>query len=285
MGLIWDGATSWTQPFTLPALALAMTLSTTAITGSVFRSPRRLVGPGLSGVVLSYIVLTGVILGLSVMLVHDPDFWVGFVVMAAVPPAVAVVPFTVPLGGNVTYSLLGAMGGYLAALVVAPAITIGIMGAGFVDPWKLFSILLQLVLLPLAVSRVLVWTGVSHRIDHLKGTAINWSFFVVVYTVVGVNRTVFLSDPLSLWPVAMVIGASTFGLAWGIERWGRRMEVAGETLISLMLLGTLKNYGLAAGLCLALFNHKAAVPAAVANVFLIPYVIWLGAKTRGSGRR
>ena len=34
IGLAWGGATSWTEPLTLPGLALVMTLSTMGISGS-----------------------------------------------------------------------------------------------------------------------------------------------------------------------------------------------------------------------------------------------------------
>jgi BASS family bile acid:Na+ symporter len=43
-----------------------------------------------------------------------------------------------------------------------------------------------------------------------------------------------------------------------------------------VLLGTLKNYGLAGGISLAFFGNDSALPAAVSTVFMIIYVIWLG---------
>jgi BASS family bile acid:Na+ symporter len=53
-----------------------------------------------------------------------------------------------------------------------------------------------------------------------------------------------------------------------------------KTLISLVLLGTLKNYGLAGGMALALFSEKTSVPATVSSVFMIVYIIWLEYKKR-----
>ena len=47
-----------------------------------------------------------------------------------------------------------------------------------------------------------------------------------------------------------------------------------------MLLGTLKNYGIAGGLALTLFSRKTALPAAVSSVFMIVYIIWLDLKKR-----
>jgi BASS family bile acid:Na+ symporter len=51
---------------------------------------------------------------------------------------------------------------------------------------------------------------------------------------------------------------------------------------SLVLLGTIKNYGLAAGIALALFGEQTALPATVSSIFMFVYVIWLGLKGRWS---
>jgi bile acid:Na+ symporter, BASS family len=42
-----------------------------------------------------------------------------------------------------------------------------------------------------------------------------------------------------------------------------------------VLLGTLKNYGLAGGLALSFFDTKTALPSTVSVVFMIIYIIWL----------
>jgi hypothetical protein len=41
---------------------------------------------------------------------------------------------------------------------------------------------------------------------------------------------------------------------------------------SLVLLGTLKNYGIAGGLDLTLFRRKTALPATVSSVLIIVYI-------------
>ena len=86
--------------------------------------------------------------------------------------------------------------------------------------------------------------------------------------------------PLSLAPVAVIAVASTFLLGWGIEEAGNIFRVPRGRVVSLILLGTLKNYGLAGGLSLALFSSHTAVPATVSSVFMIVYIIWLQFKKR-----
>jgi BASS family bile acid:Na+ symporter len=193
---------------------------------------------------------------------------------------VAVIPFTGFLNGNVTFSLIGTLAAYLGALVIMPLIALGFLGTSLVDPVKLSTIMIELILLPLIVSRILIWTGMAARIEPIKGAITNWSFFIVTYTVIGLNREVFLGQPLSLLPVAAIAAASTFLLGWVIERVCLLFRIDPDRIPSLVLLGTLKNYGLAAGLSLALFSKQTAIPATVSVFFLIAYIIWLGFKKR-----
>ena len=279
-GLLWGQAALWTELMTLPALAVIMTLSSIAISGSTFRSPGTLLTPALTGIAMSYAILGSILIGLNHMIIRDEELWRGFVIVAAVPPAVAVIPFTGFLKGNVTFSLIGTLGAYLGALVITPLIALVFLGTSVVDPVRLSTIMIELVLLPVILSRILIWTGMAARIEPIKGTITNWSFFVVTYTVIGLNREVFFSQPLFLLPVAAISGASTFLLGWVIERVCLVFRIDPGTISSLVLLGTLKNYGLASGLSLALFSKQTAVPATVSVFFMIVHIIWLGFKKR-----
>ena len=280
LGLLWGQGAQWTQKIVIPALAAVMTLSTMGVSGDTFRSPRALLGPALAGLGMNYAVLGGVLLGLSALLVHEEPIWAGFILMVAVPPAIAVIPFSFLLDGDSTFSLIATIGCYLGALIIMPLITLGFLGAGFVDRVKLITIMGELILAPLIFSRIFVRSGMSVRIEPVKGAITNWSFFLVTYTIVGLNRGIFLNEPLSLLPAAIIALASTFFLGYVIEGMGRIFRVDPKKITSLVLLGTLKNTGLAAGLALTLFNEKTAVPATVNAIFMIVYIIWLSFKRR-----
>jgi BASS family bile acid:Na+ symporter len=282
-GLVWGEGARWTEGLTLPVLAAIMTLSTMGIRGDVFRYPRDLLVPAFAGIGMSYLLLGGFLLLLSSLLIRDKAIESGFVILASVPPAVAVIPFTLFLKGNSTFSLIGTMGAYLGALVITPLLTLGLLGTGFIDPGKLVIILLELILIPLILSRVLLRTGIAWRIEPIKGAITNWSFFMICYTIVGLNREVFLTQPFTLLPVVIIALTSTFLLGWAIEKVGQTVRIEPSKLTSLVLLGTLKNYGLAGGLALALFNKKTALPATVSAVFLVVYIIWLQLKLRKKG--
>jgi BASS family bile acid:Na+ symporter len=155
-------------------------------------------------------------------------------------------------------------------------------GSGIIDPMKLVVIMLELILLPLIASRLLLRIGMASRLDSIKGPVTNWSFFLLTYTIVGLNRDLILNQPLSLSPVVFIALLSTFLLGWGIEKVATLFHVPKKILTSLVLLGTLKNYGLAGGLALALFSKKTSVPATVSAVFMIVYIIWLEFRVRGN---
>ena len=49
-----------------------------------------------------------------------------------------------------------------------------------------------------------------------------------------------------------------------------------ETIISLILVGAMKNFGLASGILLTLFSEKAAIPSSIMVVFFLSRTLWLG---------
>jgi len=282
IGLFWGKGARWTEPITLPALAIVITLSTIGLPASTFRSYRSLLTPALIGIVMNYFVLGIALLVLNAILIHDEALRMGFILIAAVPPAVAVIPFTFFLRGDETLSLIGTTGGYLGALIIMPVSALLFLGPGFVDATKLAVIMLELILLPVIVSRLLLRIGIASRLNSIRGPITNWSFFLLTYTIVGLNRDLILGQPLSLLPVVVIALASTFLLGWGIKKAGTLLHLPEKVLTSLVLLGTLKNYGLAGGLALALFSKKTSVPATVSAVFMIVYIIWLELKLKGN---
>jgi BASS family bile acid:Na+ symporter len=168
----------------------------------------------------------------------------------------------------------------LAALFLTPLITLTFIGSGFVESGKILTLMVELILIPLLLSRVLLWSKVAERFEPLKGAITNWGFFLVVYTIVGLNRDLFFAQPLAFLPSAFIAFASTFLLGFIIEKTSRFFRVDSQLTTSLVLLGTQKNTGLAAGLALALFSERTAVPATLSTIFMLVYFIWMSFKQR-----
>jgi BASS family bile acid:Na+ symporter len=275
VGLLLPQAARVTQHLVLPALALAMALSTMEIESSVFRRPRSLIYPALLGVIMNYIILGNVIIGMAALMIRDEALWTGFVLLAAVPPAVAVIPFSVFLRGNGLLSLFGTVGAYLGALAIMPLIAFGLLRSTAFDPFKLLIAIFILIVLPLAVSRLLSQRRLKERIEPYRGTITNWSFFVVLYALVGLNRDLILGHTLTFLPVALIAFSTSFILGFLIDWVLGLFHIPKDTRTSLVLLGTLKNQGMSGGLALTLFNQETAIPSAVSTMIMIAYIIWL----------
>ena len=280
LGLFLGHGARGTEKAVLPALALVMTLATLGVSGSAFLSPRKLVIPALAGIALNYGLLGGVILGLSGLLISEEELWEGFVIMTAVPPAVAVIPFSLILNGNQTFALIGTIGCYLAALGITPLIAYFFLGGALGDPGKIVTVMVELILVPLVGSRVLLWIGWAKNLEPWRGTLTNWSFFLIVYTIIGLNRQLFFDRPDALILPAGIALTSTFILGWVIEKIGRLRGADSQNITTMVLLGTHKNTGLAAGLALSLFSDKTAVPATITTIFMLVYIIRLSIRQR-----
>ena len=282
-GLAFPAVTPVTRHLVLPALALAMALSTMEIGNDLFRKPRALIFPAFLGIIMSYIILGNIIIGLAAFMIRDETIWTGFILLAAVPPAVAVIPFSGFLKGNGPLSLVGTVGAYLGGLAIMPLIAFGLLRSAAFDPLQLLMVTLELIVLPLCVSRVLIREGWRERIAPYRGTATNWSFFVVLYTLVGLNRNIILGQTSILLPVAAISILTMFVLGFLIDWIGSRFHLPRETRTSLVLLGTLKNQGMAGGIALTMFSQEAALPAAVSTMVMIVYIIWLDFRKRWNG--
>lgn len=272
--------TDWTAPLIIPFLIVVMTLSASNITSREFTSVKNLPYAAGTSLALNYLVIGGIILLLAWWLVREEDLWTGFVVLAAVPPAVGVVPFSNIFGGNTLFSIVGLTATYLSALLIMPAIMTLFLGTGFFNPLQVIIIVAELVLLPIIISRILLMVKLADRIKTWQGIITNWSFFIVIFTIIGLNRDAFFSDFNIL--IRLIAIGVFISLILGVilDFSLRALRVNRETRISMILMGTTKNYGLASGILLTLFDERAALPASVCAVFGVLNAVWLGFRFR-----
>ena len=274
-GLLFPQPAQWTKILMMPVLAIVMTLATINVPNHYFLQPRAILKPSLIGIVMTYFILGGIILLLSALFVKGHHLWIGFVLIAAVPPAVAVIPFTAILNGNVSYTLSGTVASYLAALIIMPLMFWIFIGTAFSDPSKLAGIIFMLIVLPLILSRIILYFKWEDCLTPVRGLLTDWGFFIVLYSMIGVNRDLIFSRPMALIPLAGTVFCTTFVLGWIIQKSGEIFKIEKSNLISLILQGTLKNQGIAGGLAIALFEKETALPSAVYSVFMILYIMWL----------
>ena len=108
-----------------------------------------------------------------------------------------------------------------------------------------------------------------------RGPITNWAFFVVMYTIVAVNRDVILEHAAALVPVVLVSVSVTFLLGFLVYVVAVKSGAGHEDGVSLTLIFTLKNYALAGGVAMTFLSDISALPAAVQTGVMILYIIWL----------
>jgi BASS family bile acid:Na+ symporter len=109
-----------------------------------------------------------------------------------------------------------------------------------------------------------------------RGTIVNWSFFVIVFTLIGLNRQAFFGEFDILLRIVIIAIVISFLLGYVIELISKALRLNHETTVSVILMGTLKNYGLSGGILLTLFTERSAIPVSVCLVFGILLFVWLG---------
>jgi BASS family bile acid:Na+ symporter len=260
-----------------------MTLSTTQITPSELAHFKNYFRDILFVFVINYIFLSGLILLSNYLLISDHDLYVGFVVMAAIPPAVAVLPFTYLLKGEMMVSLTGVASLYLLALAVAPFISLQFLDVGEIDPLKLLSVLIQLILIPFIASRLLLKWKFFHRVKGEMNIFVNLGFFVVIYIVIGMNRSTFLSHFDILALVSSIAFLRTFVSGYLVDLLSKLIGIDRERRMSYVLFGSFKNLGAAASIAIVLFNERAAIPSAVTIPFELIFFVWFSYFQKRSG--
>lgn len=266
LGLTMPGPAQYMEPLIIPALLLMMSFSLTEVDlrakGDLHRA--------LVNFALNYGLLSGLILLLSFSL-EDEALRCGFIVMAAVPPAVAVLPFSRLLQGDILLSLYSEAISYLASLVLMPGIIFLFTSKTGVSLSYVIEIAILMILLPVVASRAL------RRVKVDPILPINLGFFVVNYTVIGLNSNVISGDFGEISGVALIALARTFGIGMAVYFVSSMAGTSYPQRISHTLFGSYKNLGLAAAVSLVLFGPQAAIPSAVCILAETGFYIFLAA--------
>ena len=268
LGLILGGFPVLTKEISMAALAVAMTLSLTSVTLAQTRG-RDHIRHAILALIVNYGALTALILVIA--LFSDEDIKNGWVLMAAAPSAISVVPFTTILGGRTSKALFSTAVNYAVALALMPALTLALMGSS-VDVSSLIVYVLLLIVLPMVLSRAVMRIRISKP---LNTSMLNISMAVLIFAVAGANREAFQGELVVIAAIALGSIIRTFGSGLITELVLRRAKVPKPERVSYVLFASYKNLGLTATLAIALFEPIVAVPATICIVFEVVWVIFL----------
>ena len=266
IGLAIGDPTGMSAPLSMIALGMIMTLSMSDMvielgkTGSGFIE-------GLVPALMTFGILTPVFIAASFF--FDGQLRLGWMLTAAMPAAVAIVPYSERMRGDMRLALHGEIAIYLLALALTPAIAIVMLNAS-VDVIELLKVLLLLIIVPLALSRLVRRARFSARV---RGTATNLTFFFFFLIVVGANRNIFFQETQVVLALAIASFVTVFGVGLLSDRALKgRDDPARRTLT---MFATIKNTGLAIAVALSIGMPEMAIPPTMLVIFEMIWVIYL----------
>jgi len=278
LGFAFPQLAQWTKSLTIPALALVMTISIAQIPTREILKWRSLAQPLAIGILFNYLFLASLLLIFTQWFNFSESIRVGMILVASAPPGVAVLPFTSLLAGNSILSLFATFGTYLSSMFIMPGLIWLLTGSATFPMSKLVITLVELIVLPIILSRFLLFKNFYQTIIPWKGTIVNWGFFVVFLTVIGLNQKTFLEQPDVLIKIFFIAFTSTFLGFILLNFLLKKIGITQKERISMILLGTFKNSGFAAAIALTLFDETASLPGAIISAVYALYMIWLGSK-------
>ncbi|MCU0852924.1 MAG: hypothetical protein MUC90_06730 [Thermoplasmata archaeon] len=268
LGLLSGGFPWYTKEISMASLALVMTLSLSGIRLGDARGKDH-VTHSLKALAINYVMLTGLILGLG--LFFSGDYWIGWVLMAAAPSAISVVPFTTVLGGETSKALFSTAVNYLAALALMPLMTLLLLGSSVSTTSLVYSLLI-LIVLPMVASRVVMRAKISKPANT---SMMNLGFALLIFAVTGANRDAFFAETMLVLTMSLACVVRTFGSGLGTEFILRWAKVPKSSRVAYVLFASYKNLGLTATLAIALFVPEVAIPATICIVFEVVWVMFL----------
>ncbi|MFW6176461.1 MAG: hypothetical protein ACOC40_02045, partial [Thermoplasmatota archaeon] len=253
-GVLTGGFPAYTDKITLLSLLVIMTLSTREVKFTELKSIKGHLKDFSISFLANYLFLTIVLIASAYLIFDDVKIIQGLVVFALVPSAIAVIPFTKMLKGDLELSLISSSLLYLSSLAIVPLVLFLLYGSsiGFL---QILRYLFLMIVIPLIVSRVLLKVGYTER--EYDKIFVNISFFLLIFGFMGANQSYFFSETAILVPILLIGFIRSIGTASITSFIGKYMKIPNQKLKSYVLFSGYKNGGLAAMLAVALFGSRA----------------------------
>ncbi len=280
-GLILGEHTRPLAEISVYTLAFVMVFATTGFSFKSWVPAKNALYPLVWSTFLNFILFGLVLIGLSwLFFSHDPShkyfpYYIGFVLVAAAPPGPSVIPFSTMLNGDNNFSVTGVFGLHFIAMVLTPLILLLFLGDSLIDPLKIFNIMVQLIVIPLIISRFLRHPTVLPTVEKHRETVIKWGFFLVVTPIMGMSASVFFSEPgvVLIMSLILIIAMYLLGFLYHIimAKSGARRAM----IISSTFMMTTKSSAFSAVAAFTFFQGEPmiALPSAVVSVFVTLFII------------
>ncbi len=259
LALVMPQLAPFLKPLIVPLLIVMMTFSLKDISFHHIRRDDLRESAVL--LAINYLALTAILFGLIMLMIEEP-YRNALFILAMMPPAIGIISLTYLLGGDIELAFITEFSGYIFGMVFIPLMAYFLFGST-VSSWEILKVLLQVVILPFALSQLI------HQLEHrypipkkVTRSVINLCFGISFYIILGINRDLMFARYESL------PGLLLFGIIWyfGLTTvvWAFTRKHANSALFT--LFGTFKNGGLAVAVTILLFGIEASYPLAIIGI-------------------
>ncbi len=268
-------AAQYFKGYTIYLLAVVMTFSVSGISFKIFKEYKSLIKNSFLSIFLNYIVHGTIVMSMAYLLFDDTNIILGFAVIAATPPGVAIIPFTYSFNGDVDFSFKGILGTYLASIILAPLIIQFFSSGSNISPTQIIFTIIQVIVIPLLISRLLRHKIIYPKVEKYRGKIIDWGFALIIYTAVALNIDIIFNEINIVIRTVLVLLFSIF-VAGLVYNFIFKNRVEKKELISQNLMLTIKSSGFAIATSLALFGEESALPSAIMSIMVLLYLLIVG---------
>ena len=212
----------------------------------------------LLSILLSYVLLSGVYLFVaSLFFPLSSDYFIGFLLLAIVPPAVSIIPLCYLTKCDIKVADTAIFVSYLLALIIIPLTSYLVFGKNF-DFLQLLSSLAVIIVVP---------TILAYFSRHSKSKIFSYTKLLtglliglVLLISVSLNRSSLLNvADVGIRHILFINLGVIFGLGLLTYYISKKFVSQGDA-IDYMLYATQKNEATGIAIALVLFNHAVAIP-------------------------
>lgn len=278
-GVLWGDIAVYLKEVSVYILSFMMLVSLSSISYTNLKINKFFLKNVVFGIFLNFVLFGILLMGLvSMFYTVDSDIFKGFLLIVMAPPGVVIIPFTLLYKGNIKFSVITVLTSSILVVFLMPIFSLLFFGKSF-DYTYMFKILFITIAIPLILSIFLKKTKVSDFLNNNRSKLIDWSFFIIVYIVIGLNKDVIYNktELLVIPIIILIILLFLFGTIF--ELFFRKIFGV-ENAISYTLLLFVKNNPFSAVVSLQLIGELAAIPSVALSIVLLAYLIYFSIKAK-----
>jgi bile acid:Na+ symporter, BASS family len=220
-------------------------------------------------VFFNYILLSGIYLLLGYMFFRTDVLFTGYILLAIVPPAIAIVPLCYIAKCDTESADVAMFISFLLSIVIVPSMMFLIFGKS-ISMLKMFEIMAVLIIIPLILAYLT--RNVESRIFSYSKAITNFLLGLVIILGMSLNRHVFFTFDTQTIYIYLISIIAILGTGLLVYLLTKYSYGKGEA-ITYTLYATHKNVGSAITIALTFFAPITAVPAIVSLVVQVIFFI------------